>query len=143
VKWVDAYKGDATATAQRDKVIARKPAEAVDGCFSFSTSPAFIAETQTLGKSGSTCNTLWPSYTFPRAQAGGPVAADKLKCQLKAVSSSDYSVSFTAPQLSRLNAVFPNGVCDWSKPGVNQTPVVPYASFGPSPANLVFQVGSP
>ncbi|MDB5869752.1 MAG: hypothetical protein JWP96_2084, partial [Polaromonas sp.] len=42
VKWVDAYKGDATATAQRDKVIARKPAEAVDGCFSFSTSPAFI-----------------------------------------------------------------------------------------------------
>jgi hypothetical protein len=29
-------------------------------------------------------------------------------------------------------------VCDWSKPGVNQTPVVPWASFGPSPKNLVF-----
>ncbi|MDB5931466.1 MAG: hypothetical protein JWR60_3173 [Polaromonas sp.] len=143
--WVDAYRGDTTAAPQRDKVIARKPAAAVDGCFSFSTTPQFIAETQTLGKTGAagSCNAIWPSYTFPRAQAGGSVAADKLKCQLKPASSSDYAVSLTGPQMARLNAAFPNGVCDWSKPGVDQTPVVPYASFGPSPVNLVFQAGQP
>jgi hypothetical protein len=31
-------------------------------------------------------------------------------------------------------------VCDYSKPGVNQVPVVPWASFGPAPENLVFAI---
>jgi hypothetical protein len=39
-----------------------------------------------------------------------------------------------------LHNIFQNGVCDWSKPGVNQTGVVPWASFGPAPENLVFDV---
>jgi len=34
-------------------------------------------------------------------------------------------------------------VCDWSKPGVNQVPVVTWASFGPSPKNLVFSLNGP
>jgi len=34
---------------------------------------------------------------------------------------ADYgSVTLTDAQLARLRAVFPTGVCDWSKPGVNQ-----------------------
>jgi Tannase-like family of unknown function (DUF6351) len=33
--------------------------------------------------------------------------------------------------------IFPSGVCDWSKPGVNQVPVVTWASYGPSPKNRV------
>jgi hypothetical protein len=36
--------------------------------------------------------------------------------------------------------VFPHGVCDWSKDGVAQTGVVPWASFGPAPENLVFDI---
>jgi len=31
-------------------------------------------------------------------------------------------------------------VCDWRKPGVDQVRVVPWASFGPAPDNLVFDV---
>ena len=144
VKWVDAYKADASGATQRDKVIAAKPAQAVDGCFSLSTAPAFIAETQTLGKTGfaGSCNAIWPSYSFPRAQAGGPVAADRLKCQLKPVTASDYAVSFSAPQVARLNAAFAAGTCDWSKTGAAQAPLVPYGSFGPSPVNPVFQRGA-
>ena len=46
----------------------------------------------------------------------------------------------TATELARLNTIFPNGVCDFSKPGVNQTSVVPNGSFGPSVVNLVFDV---
>jgi hypothetical protein len=38
-----------------------------------------------------------------------------------------------------LNAVFPDGVCDWSRPGIGQVPLSPYGSFGPSPVNLIFQ----
>lgn len=145
IKWVDAYKADLTTLAQRDKVIARKPAEAVDGCFTVSTTPTFIAETQTPATTGAagTCNALWPTWTYPRAQAGASIAADKLKCQLKPVATADYTTAFTDAEKARLSAIFPLGVCDWSKPGVNQTPVVPYASFGPSPLNLVFDVTKP
>ena len=35
-------------------------------------------------------------------------------------------------QLARLNAAFPGGVCDWSKPGVGQGPLAgTWQSFGP------------
>ena len=143
VKWMEAVKADASTLAQRDKVIARKPAEAVDGCFTKSTAPKFIAETQTLGTTGGQCNAIWPSWTAPRIEAGGPVAADILKCQLKPVAFSDYKATFAEAEKKTMAAVFPAGVCDWSKPGVNQTPTVPYASFGPSQASVVFEIGKP
>ena len=44
--------------------------------------------------------------------------------------------------VARLNAAFPAGVCDWSKAGAGQAPLVPYGSFGPSPVNPVFQRGT-
>lgn len=144
IKWMEAYKADTSTLLQREKVVARKPAEAVDGCFTKSLTPQFIAEPQTLSSlPNSQCNTLYPSWTAPRIEAGGPVAADKLKCQLKPVSAADYGVSFSAGELTRLQAIFPLGVCDWTKPGVNQTGVVPYASFGPSQLNQVFDITKP
>ena len=88
----------------------------------------------------SKCSELYPVYSNPRKEAGGPLAADILKCQLKPIDPKDYTVAFSADERARLDAIFPGGVCDWSKPGVNQTPVVPWASFGPSPKNLVFDV---
>ena len=70
---------------------------------------------------------------MPRQVAGGNVAEDVLKCQLKPVSASDYlPASLSASQMTRLMAVFPNGVCDYSKPGVNQK-----AASGP----FTFQAG--
>jgi hypothetical protein len=142
IQWVQAYKADTAAGSQRDKVIRDKPAQAVDGCWSSPTQ--FITEAQTLGNTSSTqCNTLFPSWNFPRYQAGGTLAANIMKCTLKPVAASDYTVAFSAQEMTRLQAVFPSGVCDWSKPGVNQTGVVPDGSFGPSPVNLVFDATAP
>jgi hypothetical protein len=139
IQWMEAYKADASSASARDKVIAKKPAGAVDGCFTKSVTPQFIAETQTLGSQPtSQCNTLWPSYTLPRIEAGGPVASNVLKCQLKPVDAKDYTVTFSTGELARLKALFPNGVCDFAKPGVNQSGTTTYPSFGPSPVNLVF-----
>ncbi|MEO8935503.1 MAG: DUF6351 family protein [Burkholderiaceae bacterium] len=139
VKWVVAYKADSAAGTQRAKVIRDKPAEAVDGCWSNTTT--FITETQTLSSTANTtCNTLFPSWTFPRYQAGGTLAANIMKCTLKPIVASDYSVAFTSAELARLNTVFPGGVCDFTKSGVNQTGVVTNGSFGPSTVNLVFDV---
>ena len=33
----------------------------------------------------------------------------------------DYDVIFTGAELTRLQWIFPDGVCDWSKPGVGRT----------------------
>ena len=145
IRWVAGYKGAAGAGTQRDKVIASKPAEAVDGCFSLSTAPQFIAETQSAATSGAsgTCNAIWPTWTYPRAQAGASIAADKLKCELKPVAAGDYKVSFDAARLARLQAIFPTGTCDWSKAGLGQVAVVPYPSVGPSPVNRVVDITRP
>lgn len=139
-KWMEAIAADKTTDAQRTKVLRNKPADVTDGCFDKSAQPQFIAEKQVLGSSGTQCNILWPSYRFPRMEAGGPLASNNLKCQLKPVDLADYKVSFNAADLSRLRATFPSGVCDFSKPGVNFAKVVPWASFGPSKVNLVFDV---
>ena len=137
IQWVEAVAADDSARTQRDKVIADKPSAAVDGCWSNATT--FIAEPQTFGRlPNSQCNTLFPSFAFPRYVAGGPLAANIIKCQLKPIDMNGYAVSLTSAELTRLHAIFPDGVCDWSKPGANQTGVVPWASFGPAPENLVF-----
>ena len=139
IQWVEAVAADASDLPAHQKVSRDKPAAAVDGCWSSATT--FIAEPQVFGRLPNTqCNTLFPSYAFPRYVAGGPLAANIIKCQLKPVDLNDYQVNFTSAELTRLHNIFPNGVCDWSKPGVNQTGVVPWASFGPSPDNLVFDV---
>jgi hypothetical protein len=41
---------------------------------------------------------------------------------LKPINFADYKVAFSDAQKARLSAVFPSGVCDFSKPGVEQWP---------------------
>ena len=135
--WVDAVHQDKSGKAQRAKVIADKPAAMVDGCWTSDT--AFVKEKQVFGHDPNTaCNKAFPSWANPRYVAGGPLAANVIKCQVKPVTAADYKVSFTPEQMSRLKKIFANGVCDFSKPGVAQVKVVPWASFGPSPVNMVY-----
>ena len=71
----------------------------------------------------SVCNTLFPINSNVRLQAGGPLSGSVLKCQLKPVDAADYRVAFSAAEMARLKAIFPQGVCDWSKPGVKERPI--------------------
>ena len=69
--------------------------------------------------------------------AGGPLANDIVKCQLKQIDYSDYEVEFTDTEKAQLEKIFPDGVCDWSLPGVEQRNLIGiWLSFGPSPVNL-------
>ena len=78
-----------------------------------------------------------------RKEAGGTLDANVLKCRLKPVDMADYAVSFTPAEAARLQAAFASGVCDWTKPGVNQLPVVTWSSFGPAPERRGFDVTQP
>ena len=54
--------------------------------------------------------------------AGEPLANNVLKCRLKSIQTDDYHVPFTSAQRAQLKEAFPQGVCDFSKPGVGQVP---------------------
>ena len=136
--WMTAYKHDTSADPQRAKVLRAKPAAFVEGCYDKATPPAFIAEKLVFSaKPVSKCTELYPVYSNPRHEAGGPLAANVLKCQMKPIDMKDYHVAFTSEEAARLKAIFSAGVCDWTKSGVEQTPVVTWASFGPSPVNEI------
>lgn len=94
-----------------------KPDGLADGC----VTPAGVRidEPMTLDPD-SRCNQLFPFHGNPRIAAGGPTSQDVVKCQLTGLERDTYAVSFTDDQWSRLQAVFPDGVCDWSQQGVGQ-----------------------
>ncbi len=137
-RWMVDYRTDLRAGTPYARVVRNKPAKLVDSCADKAGSASRIAEPQVFGREPATrCNTIWPSFSEPRQVAGGPLSAAILKCQLKPVEPADYPQSFTAAERARLKQIFPSGVCDWTKPGVAQTRVTPWASFGPSPVNRI------
>ena len=118
-KWLAAIQADKAAGSAHAKVVRNKPATLQEGCMTRdATNPTFIAEKMTIA-SGQ-CAALYPAPPAPRQVAGSPISADVIKCQLKPVTTSDYTRTFTGAQQTRLAQVFPQGVCDWSKPGVEQ-----------------------
>jgi len=118
-KWLDDIAAD-PAPLSTDKVVRHKPAEAVDACWDAAGKK--IVEKASFDGKG-VCNTLYPVHGEPRMVAGAPLTNDVAKCQLKPIDFGDYKASFTDAQNARMKAIFPAGVCDFSKPGVGQGPI--------------------
>src|SRR5262245_738374 len=120
-RWITAIKADQRDLPQIEKVVQNKPADLQEGCYTRDPTPVFIPETQIREQQGATtCNQLYPTNSFPREVAGADIAADIIKCQLKRLDPADYTVSFSPAQWERLQKAFPSGVCDWSKPGLEE-----------------------
>jgi hypothetical protein len=117
-KWLAAIAADTSNAPKSQKVIRNKPSTLQEGCNTRDAEPTFIVEAMVRGQGR--CEQLYPSAPPPREVAGAPIALDLIKCQLKPVSLADYRVGFTPAQQARLAQVFPQGVCDWSRPGVEQ-----------------------
>jgi hypothetical protein len=127
-QWLDAIKADGSSRSLPQKVIADKPASAVDACWIGGNR---IDEPAVIGGSGP-CQTAYPPHSLPQHVAGMPLDSLVAKCQLQSVNASDYG-SPSPAQLTRLNQIFPSGVCDYSKPGVGEQPLAgTWQSFGPA-----------
>jgi len=120
-QWLTKIADDTSKDSRLVKLRRAKPADFVDACWTRDEHPQRIVERQ-MPNSGK-CNELYPANSFPRGVAGSPLAADIIKCQLKSIAAADYKVTFTADELARLKQMFPTGVCDWSKPGIEQQPM--------------------
>jgi hypothetical protein len=138
-RWLDAVWADTSNKSLSKKVVANKPADVVDACWDSAGNK--IAETLATPWSAGMCNTLYPAGRTPNLVAGAPIEGSTIKCKLKKPQASDYAVAFTAAQWTKLGQIFPAGVCDWRKAGVEQTgELTTWASFGPSPKNLIFDI---
>lgn len=125
-RWLDAVKADTSSDPIETKIVKNKPADAVDTCF-IGGAPVTNA---------AACAAAFPYYSNPLVQMGGPFTNDNFDCQLKPLDRADYSgitPAMSDAQFARLQAVFPNGVCDWSKPSTAAQPSVPWLDYSAGP----------
>lgn len=125
-QWLSAVEADASSDPLPAKIIKNKPADARDMCF---------ARDQRFTNKA-TCDALWPYYGAPRIVAGSPTTHDVMKCQLKPIDRDDAAygpIPFTDMQWARLEAVFPDGVCDWSRPSVDVQKSIPWQTYADGP----------
>jgi len=121
--WLDAIAADTSRASQGEKVRRNKPLAAVDTCF-IGGQPV---------RNAAQCAAAFPHFSAPRLVAGMPMAHDALKCALKPVRRTDYGTRFNDAQWQRTQVAFPDGVCDWSQPGVEQQASIPWQSFMQGP----------
>jgi len=133
-----APKATLNSVRTQEEVIAAKPANAVDFCFlladpTFSTKVFDMAVCDADAPQADGLGRL-AKRSSPRQVAGGPLAENILKCQLKPLSSADYApLVFSSGQWARLQAAFPDGVCDWERPGVGQQRAASPLTFADGP----------
>ena len=109
--------GDGTSA---ERLARSRPAAAVDTCV--------LADGQKVTGDGiyeaaNACTEQYPVAADARRIAGAPLRDDILKCSTKPIDATLFSQPVTTEQLDQLRSVFPEGVCDWSAPGVGQVPL--------------------
>ena len=128
---VSAPKETLNSVRTQAEVIQAKPATAFDLCYltgdvTFSTAVTEMALCD--------ADPRLARHSSPRQVAGGPLAENILKCRLQPLDVDDYApVTFSAAQIARLHAVFPDGVCDWRKAGVGQHEAISPLTFVAGP----------
>ncbi len=118
--WLANVESDRTGRTLAAEVAADRPATAGDQCW--------LAGLHIL--SWDQCRRMFAHGTDPRIAAGGPLQDNVMKCRLRRVTKSAYAATFSATQWEQLNAIFPSGVCDYSRPSVGASRSVTWHSFG-------------
>ncbi len=122
-EWLTAVESDVSGLPLEQKIVLNKPATAVDACWISGSKVTDMAK----------CRIAFPYFGAPRIAAGGPLSHDVHKCAVKPIAPSDYEVEFTEAQLERLEAAFPEGVCDYSKPPIDKRPSIPWLTYSKGP----------
>ncbi|MGH9231248.1 MAG: DUF6351 family protein, partial [Acidimicrobiales bacterium] len=116
----------ANIAAHPDRSVARnKPERAVDSCFD--TNGNLIASGRRVwdgvldDRPAGACTQRFPIYSSSRRQAGGPYEGGVWKCQLQPVNRAIHKGLYgdwrpTAAEKARLEQIFSDGVCDFTKP---------------------------
>jgi hypothetical protein len=137
-QWLNKIAADGSRAPVKVKIGRDKPAGLADGCFldDAQTSPTLQpGGLSAAGRSGP-CESRYPVFANTRLAAGQPEDLYALKCALKPIDWRDYPVAFTDEQKAQLRSAFPNGVCNYRRPGpLQQPPIGAWLdySFGTTP----------
>jgi hypothetical protein len=127
-RWLARVDADHRHIPLPQKIIQDKPGDLTDRCTNGAGTDIPSWE----------CDAVVASYGTPRMSAGMPLADDILVCQLKPLRKSDYPVTFTDAQWTRLKKAFPTGVCDYSKRGVDQQGAIPWLTYQDASGHVVY-----
>ena len=127
-KWIARFDADKRPIPLAKKIIQDKPGDVADRCTNGNGTdiPSEV------------CDETVAAYGTPRIAADAPLADDVLQCQLKPLRKDDYPVAFTADQWARLAKVYAKGVCDYSKPGVDQRGAIGWLTFQDDNGKVVY-----
>jgi hypothetical protein len=135
-RWLLNIQADDGPSRLSDKVVRAKPADLVDNCWDTRGGGRVnVAEPLAFDGSGP-CSQVYPAYPTTRLVAGAPLANNIVSCHLERLDRRDYEVEFTNEEWSELQAIFPDGVCDWTQGDVHGEGYQgTWLSFGPSEVN--------
>ena len=130
-RWLAAVEQDDSDVPLAQKIVADKPADLGDECWDGSGNK--VAD-------GLCGETVVPIYGTPRTVAGDAISVDTNKCQLKPLDrSDDYGPTlFTDAQWSQMQALFSDGVCDFSKPGVSRQPTIAWQTYQERDGSVIY-----
>lgn len=79
-------------------------------------------------------------FQTPRMVAGDAITTDVNKCQLKPLNRNDsYGViGFSDAQWAQMQKLFPDGVCDYSQPGVGSQKTIPWLTYQDASGNVIY-----
>lgn len=104
------------------KIAANKPADFVDACYPTVAGPLVGAIEKVTDPDR--CRKLFPFAGGARLAAGAPATNDVFKYTLNRVDMADYKIAVTSERFALLKQTLPDGVCDYTKPGVEQARLV-------------------
>jgi hypothetical protein len=120
-RWLAAVEQDRSGAPRARKIVTNRPADIQDRC-----------EADFCKSEAST------RYGTPREVAGGDALNDIVKCSLRPLVRTDYTVTFTDEEWARLQEAFPGGVCDWGKPGIGQGRNVAWLTYQDAKGRVVY-----
>ncbi len=119
--WLTALAGSDPQENILDRLDATRPEAAIDNCIT--PDDEFFSGFDLYDNPGP-CSDPYPVSDGPRIVAGAPITEHIVKCALQsvdqAIAAGLYSIELSADQRERLEAIFPEGVCDYSRPGVGE-----------------------
>ena len=131
-QWLDAVEADdTTGRTLEEKVDDDRPAAVRDRCSTHEELEGLLEKVEVNGEDKVCRSSLYKArFAIGRMVAGESITADNLECHSsRSRSRNTPGITFTEEEWKDLEATFPTGVCDFSKPGFGQQPTIPWQTY--------------
>lgn len=135
-RWLTAVERDRSRRPLAEKIVANRPADIQDRCSQIPGVEQVVVPGQ-----GQVCKLrdVESRYGTPAMVAGEGVETDINRCLLKPLRRTDYyPVEFSEAEWAQLEKTFPDGVCDWSKPGLDMQDTIPWQTYQDADGDVIY-----